>query len=212
VDVSLNSSSTFIPVEEQFKFICDSNCLRFRKSQFTKRSNHIIVTNHFVSKALILEKDTNGAYKVYKEVSNEVEIVLIKKFIQGKNDFYYLEKRFYNEDNEEIRVVDPEWVGVLALSSRTYHIKDNFYLAYLANTFPILFDYQPKLAIISSEIDAYAYGWQLRNYPNIEKYELDDIVLKNFKMRPSVIKGLRKLGKLEEMKEYIARELSFNLI
>jgi len=211
VNIELDSSCTFIPVDNHFKFVCDNNCFAFRKSQFIKRCDRIIITNRLNSKALILEKHTDSTYKVYKEVSDMVEIVLIKKFIQGKNDFYYLEKRFYNEDNEEIRIVDPKWAGMLA-GSGTFHIKGSFYLICLANIFPILFDYQPKFAFISDEINAYVDGWQLRNYPDIVKYELDDIVLKNFKMRPSIIKGLRKLENIDKMKEYIARELSFNLI
>jgi hypothetical protein len=43
-------------------------------------------------------------------------------------------------------------------------------------------------------------------------YELDDIVLKNFKMRPGIIKDLRKLDNLDEMKQYISKELAFNII
>jgi len=211
VNIALDSSCTFIPVDERFKFVCDNNCFGFRKSQFIKRCDRIVITNRLNSKTLILEKDTYSTYKVYKEVSDMVEIVLIKKFIQGENDFYYLEKKFYNEDNEEIRVVDPKWAGMLA-RGRTFHIKSSFYLICLANIFPILFDYQPKVAFISDEIVRYSSGWQIGNYPDIVKYELDDIVLKNFKVRPTIIKGLRKLGNLEEMKEYIARELSFNLI
>jgi len=209
VDVSLNSSSTFIPVEEQFKFICDSNYLRFRKSQFTKRSNHIIVTNHFFSKALILEKDTNSAYKVYKEVSNEVEIIFTKKFIQGKNDFYYLEKRFYNEDNEEIRVVDPKYVTLIR--SRVFHIKDSLYLSYLPNVFLILFDYEPKFAFINTtKIRSYDSNL-LNKCPRVHIDKLDSIVFKQLKIK-LIIKELAKLESLDKMKEYIARELSFNLI
>jgi hypothetical protein len=210
VNISLNLSSTFIPVEGQFKFICDSNCLRFRKSQFIKRSNHIIVTNYFFSKALILEKDTNGTYKVYKEVTNEDEIILIKKFVQGKNDFYYLQMRFYNEDNEEIRVVDPKYVTLLR--SRVFHIKDGLYLSYLPNVFLILFDYEPKFAFINTTNIRSYDSTLLNKCPRVHIDKLDSIVFRQLKIKLSIIKELAKLESLNKMKEYIVRELSFNLI
>ena len=214
MDISLDSTCTFIlkPEEKQFKLIYEGDHFSFRKIQVEKGCNRIIVKHRSKGGSIVvLEKNTDGSYKVYKEIFDWIQRSLMKNFIQGINDFYYLDGKFYNETNEEIKVVYPKWTQILALSNRTYHVKDNLYLAYETNSFLILFDHQPKITFVSPTQVDFMTREKLRDQ-SLHFYEIDDIVLKNFKMRPSVIKGLRKLGNLEEMKEYIARELSFNLI
>jgi len=212
VNIPVGSSCTFIPVEGHFKFIYDSNRFKFRKSQFIKGCKRIVVTHR--SSALILEKRAYGTYKVYKEISGWAAITLARRFIQESNDFYYLGEKFYNEANEEIRVVDPKWIRVLAETRRTFHIKDSLYVSYLANIFLGLFDYQLKFAFINpTKINFQTiYLRDLCNYSGVKSYELDDIVFKSFRITPNIIKELAKLESLDKMQEYLSRKFAFNVI
>jgi hypothetical protein len=215
VDISLDSKTcTFIldPKEKYFKLIYDSTDFVFRKNQVEKGCNRIIVKHRSKGGSIVvLEKNVDGSYKVYRENFNWIQRSLMKNFIQGINDFYYLDGKFYNETNEEIKVVHPKWTQILALSNKTYHIKDDLYLAYETNSFLILFDYQPKITFVSPTQVDFMTREKLRAQ-SLHFYELDDIVLKNFKMRPGIIKDLRKLDNLDEMKQYISKELAFNII
>jgi hypothetical protein len=213
VNISVDASCTFIPVDGRFKFIYDSNRFKFRKSQFIKGSKRIVVSHR--SSVFILEKSADGTYKVYEELSNWAEIALARRFIQETNDFYFY-WRFYNEDNEEIRVVDPKWTDVLAETHRTFHIKDDLYVSYLPNVFLALFDYQLKFTFVNpTKIDQTSYLRYLRNfrdYSSVKSYELDDIVFKSFKITPNIIKELTTLESLDNMKEYLLRKFTFNAI
>lgn len=214
MDISLDSTCTFIlkPEEKQFKLIYEGDHFSFRKIQVEKGCNRIIVKHRSKGGSIVvLEKNVDGSYKVYKEIFDWIQRSLLKSFIQGINDFYYLDGKFYNETNEEIKVVHPKWTQILALSNRIYHIKDDLYLAYETNSFLILFDHHPKITFVSPTQVDITTREKLRDQ-SLHFYEIDDIVLKNFKMRPGIIKELRKLENLEEMKQYISRELSFNII
>jgi len=212
VNIPLDSSCIFIPVDGRFKFIYDSNRFKFRKSQFIKGCKRIVVTHR--SSAFILEKSVYGSYKVYKEISGWAAFTLARRFIQETSDFYYLDGRFYNEDNEEIRVVDPKWIRVLAETRRTFHIKDGLYVSYLANVFLALFDYQLKFVFINpTKINFQTiYLRDLCNYSSVKSYELDDIVFKSFRITPNIIKELAKLESLDKMQEYLSRKFAFNVI
>lgn len=212
MNIPLDSSCIFIPVDGRFKFIYDSNRFKFRKSQFIKGCKRIVVTHR--SSAFILEKSVYGSYKVYKEISGWAAFTLARRFIQETSDFYYLDGRFYNEDNEEIRVVDPKWIRVLAETRRTFHIKDGLYVSYLANVFLALFDYQLKFVFINpTKINFQTiYLRDLCNYSSVKSYELDDIVFKSFRITPNIIKELAKLESLDKMQEYLSRKFAFNVI
>jgi len=181
---------------------------KVRKSQLGK---DIVVgyRNESPYDCYVLKKSDKNTYTIettYKKGSHFGNM-LIRKFVDGKIDFYYLDGKIYNENNEEEdNIIDLNYRWLFVEANNVCIIKDNIYLLYRYKKFLTILNYQPKVTfVVDKSIQ------RMFRSKGIDAYVFEDSLLK-FRVNKYFVKKLAKLETVEEMKELILRELTMNVI
>jgi len=192
-----------------FEFTHPDPEFKVRKSQLGK---DIVVgyRNESPYDSYVLKKSPDkGIYTIetiYKKKSHFGNI-LIRKFVDEEIDFYYLDGKIYNENNEEEdNIVDVHYLWIFARASNVYLIRDNIYLVYHNKNFLTIFDYKPKVVFL---VDESMQKWFTNAGANT--YIFRDILLK-FRINKYFVKSLAKLGTIEEMSKSLKDYLLMSIV
>jgi len=192
-----------------FEFTHPDPEFKVRKSQLGK---DIVVgyRNESPYDSYVLKKSPDkGIYTIetiYKKKSHFGNI-LIRKFVDEEIDFYYLDGKIYNENNEEEdNIVDLNYRWLFMEANNVCIIKDNICLLYRHKKFVTIFDYQPKVTfVVDKSIQ------RMFRSKGIDAYVFEDSLLK-FRVNKYFVKKLAKLETVDPMKQMIMRDLTMSVI
>jgi hypothetical protein len=197
---------------KHFKLTHDDPNFRVRESQLAKDivvgyRNQSPYDCYVLKKSLVKKTYTIYTIEAIHKRSYFANI-LIRKFVDKEIDFYYWykNKKFYNENNEEVDVVDLNYLDFFLHVRNICPIRDNIYLLYRDKRFLTIFDYQPKVTFVFDKSTQRMFRSE-----GIDAYVFEDSLLK-FRVNKYFVKRLRRLETVDEMKELIQRELTMSVI
>jgi len=189
---------------DHLKFTYYDSKFKVRKSQLGK--DIIVGYRSFPPyDCYLLEKSLNkNTYTVKRTFYDENR--LVSKFVDEKINFYCLDGKIYNENNEEEDIIDINYLWVFVRASNVYLIRDNIYLVYHNKNFLTIFDYKPKVAFL---VDESIQKWFTNAGANT--YIFKDILLK-FRMNKHFVKSLANLETIEEMSKSLKDYLLMSIV
>jgi len=191
---------------DHLKFIYYDSKFKVRKNQLGK--DIVVGYRSFPPyNCYLLEKslDENTYVYVVKKIFYD-ENRLVTKFVDEKIDFYCLEGKFFNENNEEVDIIDINYLWVFVRATNVYPIRDNIYLLYGNKEFLTIFDYRPKVAFLADES---IQKWFTNAGANT--YIFKDILLK-VRMNRHFVKSLANLETIEEMSKSLKDYLLMSIV
>jgi hypothetical protein len=191
---------------------------KFRKGQDFHDDQ--IVTYNIVGKDVsVFRKIVDDKYRlayiyttdslIDREVSD-----LIRKFVNGSSDFYYVDGNLYDVRARIICQASKEVMYWLS-KSRSFYVNNQVYISFITNSVDravVLFNSEPKVIFTSSICRRLVYDYQRCYGDNLEIITLDPILFKNFKLSRKLVKQLSLLGSFEEIKERVQKELFISVI
>jgi hypothetical protein len=199
------TSNWYAEIEgDHLKFTYYDSTFKVRKSQLGK--DLIVGYRSFPPyNCYLLEKSLDKNTYTIKKIFYD-ENKLVTKFVDEKIDFYCLEEKFFNENNEEVDIMDINYLWVFVRATNVYPIRDNIYLLYGNKEFLTIFDYKPKVAFL---VDESIQKW-FRN-AGANTYIFRDILLR-FRMNKHFVKSLANLETIEEMSKSLKDYLLMSIV
>jgi len=193
--------------------------LKFRKGQ-DFHDDQIVAYNIVVKDAYVFRKIVNDKYKltyVYYASDSDIDrdaSDLIRKFVNGRSDFYCVDGNLYNTKSKIICQASKEVMQWLC-KSRSFYVNNQIYISFMSySVFKAIVFFNPQPNVIFT-FDA--YEWIVDDYErcygnNLEIIRLDPILFKDFKLSRELVKQLSLLSSFEEIKERVQKELFISVI
>jgi len=196
--------------------------LKFRKGQ-DFHDDQIVAYNTVGKDVYVFRKLVDDKYKlayVYasddvidRDVSN-----LIRKFVNGRSDFYWVDGNLYDTKSRIICQASKEILRWWLSKSRSFYVNNQVYISFITDiifsTFNavVLFNPEPKVIFaISTDYERIVSDFERCYGNNLEIIKLDPILFKHFKISRELVKQLSLLGSFEEIKERVQKELFINV-
>ena len=193
--------------------------LKFRKGQ-DFHDDQMVAYNIVGKDVYVFRKMVDDKYKLAYVYASDSFIDrdpsdLIRKFVNGRSDFYCVDSNVYDTKSRIICQASKEIVRMLS-KSRSFYVNNQVYISFITDSVDnavVLFNPEPKVIFTFSTY----YKWIVYRFErcygnNLEIIKLDPILFENFKLSRELVKQLSSLGSFEEIKERVQKELFISVI
>jgi len=191
--------------------------LKFRKGQ-DFHDDQIVAYNTVGKDVYVFRKMVDDKYKLAYVYASDSGIDrdasdLIRKFVNGRSDFYCVDSNLYDTKSRIICQASKEVVRRLS-KSRSFYVNNQIYVSFMTDSVVkavVLFNSEPKV-IFNSIYQGLVYDYKRCYGDNLEIITLDPILFENFKLSRELVKQLSLLNSFEEIKERVQKELFISVI
>jgi len=162
--------------------------LKFRKGQ-DFHDDQIVAYNTVGKDVYVFRKMVDHKYKLAHIYASDSVIDrdasdLIRKFVNGRSDFYCVDGDIYNTKSKIICQATKEVVRWLS-KSRSFYVNNQVYISFIDHSMSnavVLFNPHPKVIFTSSIYEGLVYDYKRCYGDNLEIITLDPILFENFKL------------------------------
>jgi hypothetical protein len=164
----------------------------------------------YVLKSYVLKKISDNEFRVEQMYTSGPGCDSIRAFVVGDSDVYWHNHAIYDK-NHKVLFELPDWIAeelsfFCDFPRLITHIKDNIFIFSDSGSYIFLLSPKKHIAFLNSQY------YHLSTDSNVEMYKLDSTMFKNFEVTEDLFQELSELDTIDQMKEFILKELTPNSI